>query len=43
MGIECNPRFGSDWDWKLFHNGRPGIIGWTLMCVADSSPAINLP
>lgn len=31
MGIELNPRFGSSWDWKLFHNGRPGIIGWTLM------------
>lgn len=33
MGIEFNPRFGQDWDWKLFHNGRPGIIGWTLMWV----------
>ncbi|KAF2090121.1 ERG4/ERG24 ergosterol biosynthesis protein [Saccharata proteae CBS 121410] len=31
MGIEFNPRFGKDWDWKLFHNGRPGIIGWTLI------------
>jgi 7-dehydrocholesterol reductase len=31
MGIEMNPRFGKAWDWKLFHNGRPGIIGWTLM------------
>lgn len=31
MGIELNPRFGQHWDWKLFHNGRPGIIGWTLM------------
>ncbi len=31
MGIEFNPRFGKEWDWKLFHIGRPGIIGWTLM------------
>ncbi|RGP79779.1 7-dehydrocholesterol reductase [Fusarium longipes] len=31
MGIEFNPRFGQGWDWKLFHNGRPGIIGWSLM------------
>ncbi|KAH8883719.1 ERG4/ERG24 ergosterol biosynthesis protein [Thozetella sp. PMI_491] len=31
MGIELNPRFGQHWDWKLFHNGRPGIIGWTLI------------
>ncbi|KAH6974641.1 ergosterol biosynthesis ERG4/ERG24 [Ilyonectria sp. MPI-CAGE-AT-0026] len=34
MGIEFNPRFGQDWDWKLFHNGRPGIIGWTLIDLA---------
>ena len=29
MGIELNPRFTrtGSWDWKLFHNGRPGIIG----------------
>lgn len=31
MGIEFNPRFGKTWDWKLFHNGRPGIIAWTLI------------
>jgi 7-dehydrocholesterol reductase len=31
MGIEFNPRFGRHWDFKLFHNGRPGIIAWTLM------------
>ena len=30
-GIELNPRFGQAWDFKLFHNGRPGIIAWTLM------------
>ncbi|RDW59118.1 hypothetical protein BP5796_12042 [Coleophoma crateriformis] len=31
MGIEFNPRFGKYWDFKLFHNGRPGIIAWTLI------------
>lgn len=31
MGIEFNPRLGKLWDFKLFHNGRPGIIGWTLI------------
>ncbi|KAK8251848.1 7-dehydrosterol-delta 7-reductase [Phyllosticta capitalensis] len=31
MGIEFNPRFGQTWDWKLFHNERPGIIAWTLI------------
>lgn len=31
MGIEFNPRFGELWDFKLFHNGRPGIIGWTMI------------
>jgi hypothetical protein len=34
MGIEFNPRFGKHWDFKLFHNGRPGIIAWTLMYVS---------
>jgi 7-dehydrocholesterol reductase len=31
MGVEFNPRFGKLWDFKLFFNGRPGIIGWTLI------------
>ncbi|RKP08385.1 7-dehydrosterol-delta 7-reductase [Thamnocephalis sphaerospora] len=31
MGIEMNPRFGKLWDFKLFHNGRPGICAWTLI------------
>lgn len=31
MGVEFNPRFGKLWDFKLFHNGRPGIIAWTLI------------
>jgi 7-dehydrocholesterol reductase len=31
MGIEFNPRIGQWFDFKLFHNGRPGIVMWTLM------------
>ncbi|KAM0154704.1 hypothetical protein ACHAQE_007094 [Botrytis cinerea] len=38
MGIELNPRFGNHFDFKLFHNGRPGIVAWTLMYVKLASP-----
>lgn len=31
MGIELNPRIGDAFDLKLFSNGRPGMILWTLM------------
>lgn len=31
MGIEFNPRLGKWFDFKLFFNGRPGIVGWTLI------------
>ncbi|KAF3822363.1 hypothetical protein GH733_007737 [Mirounga leonina] len=31
MGIEFNPRIGKWFDFKLFFNGRPGIIAWTLI------------
>jgi 7-dehydrocholesterol reductase len=30
MGIELNPRIGF-FDFKLFHNGRIGIVAWTLI------------
>lgn len=30
MGIELNPRMGPI-DFKLFFNGRPGIVAWTLI------------
>lgn len=30
MGIELNPRIGR-FDFKLFFNGRPGIVAWTLI------------
>jgi len=33
MGIEFNPRIGS-LDFKLFHNGRPGITAWTLINIS---------
>lgn len=31
MGIEFNPRVGKWFDFKLFFNGRPGIVAWTLI------------
>ena len=37
MGIELNPRFGERFDFKLFTNGRPGLIAWTLMFVSSNS------
>lgn len=30
-GIEFNPRIGELFDFKLFFNGRPGIVAWTLI------------
>ena len=30
MGVELNPRIGN-FDFKLFFNGRPGIVAWTLI------------
>lgn len=34
IGIELNPRLGELFDLKLFHNGRPGIIAWTLIDIS---------
>ncbi|KAK0643163.1 ergosterol biosynthesis ERG4/ERG24 [Cercophora newfieldiana] len=31
MGIEFNPRFGRDFDFKLFNNGHLGMMVWTLI------------
>ncbi|XP_039265783.2 7-dehydrocholesterol reductase-like [Styela clava] len=31
MGIEFNPRIGKWFDFKIFFNGRPGIVAWTLI------------
>lgn len=33
MGIEFNPRIGN-LDFKLFHNGRPGITAWTMINIS---------
>ncbi|CAG8603780.1 5168_t:CDS:2 [Acaulospora morrowiae] len=41
MGIEMNPRFGKYWDFKLFHNGRPGIIAWTLINFSFAAALYN--
>ncbi|KAF0468857.1 7-dehydrosterol-delta 7-reductase [Gigaspora margarita] len=41
MGIEMNPRFGKYWDFKLFHNGRPGIIAWTLINLSFAAAQYN--
>ncbi|CAF9929466.1 hypothetical protein IMSHALPRED_007923 [Imshaugia aleurites] len=38
MGIELNPRISELFDFKLFTNGRPGLIAWTLMFVPSISP-----
>lgn len=34
IGVELNPRLGKSFDLKLFHNGRPGIIAWTLIDIS---------
>ena len=31
MGIEFNPRIGNWFDFKLFFNGRPGIVAWSVI------------
>ncbi|KAM3068487.1 hypothetical protein ACMFMF_009304 [Clarireedia jacksonii] len=41
MGVELNPRFGRYFDFKLFHNGRPGIIAWTLIAFLHSIYVID--
>ncbi|CAG8433102.1 7773_t:CDS:2 [Ambispora gerdemannii] len=41
MGIELNPRIGKLWDFKLFHNGRPGIIAWTLINLSFAAAQYN--
>ncbi|KAH6887022.1 ergosterol biosynthesis ERG4/ERG24 family-domain-containing protein [Thelonectria olida] len=35
MGIELNPRLGESFDLKLFSNGRPGMIAWTLIDISN--------
>jgi 7-dehydrocholesterol reductase len=31
MGVEHNPRVAGWFDFKLFFNGRPGILGWSVI------------
>ncbi|KAH7177058.1 ergosterol biosynthesis ERG4/ERG24 family-domain-containing protein [Dactylonectria macrodidyma] len=35
MGIELNPRLGDSFDLKLFSNGRPGMVAWTLIDISN--------
>jgi len=41
MGIEFNPRIGKLFDFKLFHNGRPGIVAWVLIDLSFASAQYN--
>lgn len=41
MGIELNPRIGN-LDFKLFFNGRPGIIAWTLINLSFAAKQYQL-
>lgn len=40
MGIELNPRVGPI-DLKLFFNGRPGIVAWTLINLSFAAAQYN--
>ncbi|KAJ3389883.1 hypothetical protein HDU92_000828 [Lobulomyces angularis] len=40
-GIEFNPRFGKYFDFKLFFNGRPGIVAWTLINFSFAAAQYN--
>ena len=41
MGVELNPRFGF-FDFKLFFNGRPGIVAWTLINLSFAAKQYQL-
>lgn len=41
MGIELNPRVGPI-DLKLFFNGRPGIIGWSIINLSFASAQYSI-
>jgi len=42
MGIELNPRFGELFDFKLFCNGRPGILAWNLINISMAAKQYEL-
>nr|XP_002127572.1 7-dehydrocholesterol reductase [Ciona intestinalis] len=37
MGVEFNPRIGCWFDFKLFFNGRPGIVAWSIINLSFAS------
>ena len=41
-GVEINPRIGEWFDLKLFHNGRPGIVAWTMINISFAAYEYNL-
>lgn len=41
MGVELNPRIRR-FDFKLFFNGRPGIVAWTLINVSFAAKQMQL-
>mmetsp|Transcript_19059 Transcript_19059/g.31226 ORF Transcript_19059/g.31226 Transcript_19059/m.31226 type:complete len:491 (-) Transcript_19059:994-2466(-) len=41
-GIELNPRIGKYFDFKLFFNGRPGIIGWAIFNISFAAKQYEL-
>lgn len=41
MGIELNPRIGAI-DFKLFFNGRPGIVAWTMINFSFAAAQYNI-
>jgi hypothetical protein len=42
MGIELNPRIGKYFDFKLFTNGRPGIVAVSNYFFIPILPALCL-
>ena len=38
MGIELNPQMGENFDFKLFTNGRVGMMSWLIVCVGLFPP-----
>uniref|UniRef100_H2YFT3 7-dehydrocholesterol reductase n=1 Tax=Ciona savignyi TaxID=51511 RepID=H2YFT3_CIOSA len=43
MGVEFNPRIGDWFDFKLFFNGRPGIVAWTIINLSFRRPPTRDP
>ncbi|OAR05681.1 hypothetical protein LLEC1_08124 [Akanthomyces lecanii] len=37
IGVKLNPQVGTHFNFKLFSNGRPGIVAWTLIYSRDLS------